>query len=305
MSSPAGRTNASPHHHLRERKRKADPKREQPSKFQSSNTTDLNDEPVEIKRPIAKKTKTNKSSAEQRLKRYRETAPASIQAIYERALSQRMFCLDRQRGGSEDCPTEVLKIAGSTGNVYTVKIDRLPSCDCPHARRGNECKHVLFVLVRVLKATNYWQRAYLASELREIFSKAPPIVPVDAERCDNDRKPIHEEDTCPICFMEFQDGLEGTVYCKAACGNNIHKECFDQWAASRKRSAAPVTCPFCRSRWIDADGSQGRISIDMLKQRSINSEGYINVAQDLGISTQRGKPQEQKMPFFPTLMGWV
>jgi hypothetical protein len=44
-----------------------------------------------------------------------------------------MFCLDRQRGGSEECPTETLKTAGSTGNVYTVRINKLPSCDCPHA----------------------------------------------------------------------------------------------------------------------------------------------------------------------------
>jgi hypothetical protein len=95
--------------------------------------------------------------------------------------------------------------------------------DCPYAVKGNECKHVIFVLVRVLKASNWWQKAYLSSELHEIFAHAPSIVPVDAEKTNNNRKPIHEDDTCPICFMEFENGERGTVYCQTSCGNNIHK----------------------------------------------------------------------------------
>jgi hypothetical protein len=179
------------------------------------------------------------------------------------------------------------------------------SGDCPHAAKGNECKHVLFALVRILKAADYWQKAYLSSELQTIFDNAPPIVPVDAEKTDSNRKPIHDDDTCPICFMEFENGHEGTVFCKAACGNNIHKgtfcsasnlqvlansvtECFDQWAASRKRSAAPVTCPFCRSRWANGDGAGGTVSMNIVSQRSATGEGYVNVAEELGISTQRG-----------------
>lgn len=145
----------------------------------------------------------------------------------------------------------------------------------------------MFALVKVLKASAYWQKAYLSSELRDIFSKAPAIVPVDAQKTDNKRKPIHEDDICPICFMEFEHGFKDTVYCKVACGNNVHQECFDQWAASRKRSAAPVTCPFCRSNFY-GDGPPGAVSIDSVVQREVNEEGYHNVAADLGISGQRG-----------------
>ena len=198
-----------------------------------------------------------------------------------------MFCLDRVRGGTEECPEEILKIAGSTGNVYTIKINQVPSCDCPYAAKGNECKHVIFALVRVLKAPDglYYQRAFLKSELREIFANAPPIAPIDPDKADNSRKPISEDDTCPICFMEFENGHEGAVYCKAACGNNIHKECFDQWAASRQRSAAPVTCPFCRSKWV------GNLEATMqtVKQGVVGPDGYVNVAAQVGVSTQRGE----------------
>lgn len=202
--------------------------------------------------------------------------------------SSRMFCLDRVRGGTDECPEETLKIAGSTGNVYTIKIGQVPSCDCPHAAKGNECKHVIFAMVRVLKITGElsYQRAFLKSEVREIFLRAPPIVAVDAEQTDNNRKAIDEGDNCPICFMEFENGQSDTVYCKAACGNNIHKECFDQWATSRQRSAAPVTCPFCRTKWA-SDAADGRVSKEILTQSQLGADGYVNVASSLGVSTQR------------------
>ena len=135
-----------------------------------------------------------------------------------------MFCLSRVRNtGADGWPQEILTIAGSVGNVYTVIIGKLPTCDCPYrVRAGKECKHQIFALRKVLRAQDWWQKAYLTSELQEIFENAPPIVPVNAaeEETSNNRKAVEEGDTCPICF----DDLEGeTVYCKAACGNNIHK----------------------------------------------------------------------------------
>jgi hypothetical protein len=198
----------------------------------------------------------------------------------------RMFVIERVRGGTIDLPTETLSIAGTTGNVYTITIDQVPTCDCPHATKGNQCKHILFTLSRVLRAPEnlQYQLALLPSELREIFSQAPPINPVDADTADKNRKPICDEDNCPICFMEFENGFEDTVYCKAACGNNVHKECFEQWAESRRRSSAPVTCPFCRSNW--AAGEED--AVKKVKRGVKTSEGYVNVAEQLGVSTQRG-----------------
>ena len=158
----------------------------------------------------------------------------------------------------------------------------------------------------MLKAADYWQRAYLSSELRAIFEHAPPIVLVDADKSDGHRKPIGDGDSCAICFMEFE-GEEGTVYCKAACGNNLHKgalnivtsyiqlqayvlaECFNQWAASRRRSGAKSSCPYCRSLWLTADGPQGSVSIETISQREATGEGYVNIAEELGMSTQRGE----------------
>ena len=54
--------------------------------------------------------------------------------------------------------------------VYTVKVCRHPSCTCPDFVRGNLCKHVLFVMMRVLKqpATNplIWQVRHAAASVR-------------------------------------------------------------------------------------------------------------------------------------------
>jgi hypothetical protein len=41
--------------------------------------------------------------------------------------------------------------------------------------------------------------------------------------------------------MEFEP-KEEIVWCKAACGNNIHKKCFDQWAATSAESG--VRCVY-------------------------------------------------------------
>jgi hypothetical protein len=55
------------------------------------------------------------------------------------------------------------------------------------------------------------------------------------------RKPL--EGDCPICFEDLSESsVEATVFCKAMCGNNIHKECFNQWARSKRQEMTEVTC---------------------------------------------------------------
>ncbi|KAF2142595.1 uncharacterized protein K452DRAFT_270370 [Aplosporella prunicola CBS 121167] len=226
----------------------------------------------------------NKSNEEKRLRKFRSNPPISFIEIKDRALTQRMFVIDRTRGGTDDCPEESIEIAGTTGNIYTVNIDQAPNCTCPHAKKGNQCKHIVYVLIRVLKAPEnlQYQLSFLRSELRDIFSKAPPI-PSDSGDGNNDgnRKPI--EDDCPICCMEFEPSKEKIVYCKAACGNNVHEHCFEQWAATKKGSG-PVTCPFCRTPWAGDEASLKKIA---KTGGTVNAEGYVNVANELGISGER------------------
>lgn len=177
-------------------------------------------------------------------------------------------------------------MAGSTGNIYHITIDKVPSCDCPHARKGNQCKHIVYVLSRVLRvpADLEYQLAFVTSELRDIFAKAPPLPSQAADDSEKDgkRKPLEGE--CPICADDFEpeNSREAVVYCKAACGNNIHKSCFDRWAATKR--GARVTCPFCRTPW--ESGDEGDIKKVATNGR-VNADGYVNVASQLGLSGRR------------------
>ncbi|KAI7116476.1 hypothetical protein KC352_g34037, partial [Hortaea werneckii] len=127
----------------------------------------------------SKPQKTQKpKDEEKRLRRWRSHPPSSYLEVRDRALTQRMFALDRQRDtSSPDNPTESISLAGTTGNVYTIEISKVPTCNCPHARKGNQCKHIAYVLSRVLRAPTEleYQLAFTSAELRKIFEKAPPL----------------------------------------------------------------------------------------------------------------------------------
>lgn len=127
-----------------------------------------------------------------------------------------------------------------------------------------------------------YQLAFLSEELREIFSAAPAIDSPGKEAAVSDkRKPIDGD--CPICFSELEPDKaeDGIVWCRAACGQNMHQECFETWARTK---TGKVTCPMCRSEWQGDEKMVSRVE----KNRGTMSEGYVNVAGRLGISTQRG-----------------
>lgn len=105
--------------------------------------------------PRKRKAGGDHEAAEKRPRRHRARPPQAFRDVYARALSQRFFVLGRRRGGSDECPHETFALAGSTGNVYTVRVDREPSCDCPHAVKGNQCKHVLYVRLRSPRALGH------------------------------------------------------------------------------------------------------------------------------------------------------
>lgn len=92
-------------------------------------------------------------STEKRLRVYRAAAPKAFHDIFERALSQRFYVIGRSRGGTAVCPEETFEVTGSTGNIYTVIVKQQPTCNCPHARKGNQCKHVIFVRSTQPKST--------------------------------------------------------------------------------------------------------------------------------------------------------
>ncbi|KIM36473.1 hypothetical protein M413DRAFT_31701 [Hebeloma cylindrosporum] len=247
----------------------------------------------------------SESQPEKRQAQFKPRCPQNILDRVQRVMTQRIFMIDRNRNGDE--LKEEFSVLGSTGNVYTVTIDHKPRCNCPDNVKGNHCKHVLFIFLKVLQVSQesgfWYQKALLTSELQQIFAEAPlapnslahnhvrdayaratgkataPTAP-DAASSGNKRIPGPDDD-CPICY----DGMHGAsetslVFCEE-CGNALHKECFGQWQRTAANSGKSLTCVWCRATWVaprpaGAAGGAKRVA-----------GGYLNLAGVAGVSPVR------------------
>ncbi|KAF2161557.1 hypothetical protein M409DRAFT_27955 [Zasmidium cellare ATCC 36951] len=244
-----------------------------------------------VARELAKIPQLEPGEEEYRLRDYEDELPEWYERFFDSAAKQKMCVLERSRGVEQschahhdDCPCETLKIAGSKGNVYTVYISHLTLCNCPvgvfAGKNKKQCKHVLYVLHHILKAPEHlaYQAAFLHTELKELSANAPPLPTetIKEESKDGNRKEVTGE--CPICFMDFEDN-DAVLWCRAACGNNIHKDCFNQWASMK----AKVTCPFCRSEWQHEDKpTQQKTTLTKVTDLGGRDRGgYVNVADQI------------------------
>jgi len=188
-------------------------------------------------------------------------------------------------------------VLGSIGNVYSINICTRPQCSCPDFEKGNLCKHILFVYLKVLRVNSssplIYQRALLTSELRDIFRAAPhdparSVVADEAVRkrfneinsptVEVARKPIGGH--CPVCYEEMQQ-RQNVVWCRFSCGNNVHAECFQEWSKSKQAERSTVTCVLCRASWPQSDGRAPR-------SLPLGEEGYVNLG-----SLQHDLPSER------------
>ncbi|KAF9613563.1 hypothetical protein IFM89_023878 [Coptis chinensis] len=166
-------------------------------------------------------------------------------------------------------------VLGATGNVYTVTLSTTPSCTCPD--RTVPCKHILFVLLRVLgvslddtclrrRTLRPCQLARLLGtpilldtlagrRVRERFHQLLPRLLIGPPDCTVD---LEDGATCPICLevMTMEDKL---VVC-GSCRNPLHEECLLMWKRAKGRRSA--NCVICRARWRDR----------------VDQERYLNLA---------------------------
>lgn len=82
-----------------------------------------------------------------------------------------------------------------------------------------------------------------------------------------------------------KEDTKAVVWCRAACGQNFHRLCFDTW--ERTCGARSVTCPLCRSPW-EREEVSGDVLATVDKDKGVERGGYVNVASQLGISGARG-----------------
>jgi hypothetical protein len=173
----------------------------------------------------------------------------------ERGLHQKLFLIETKND------YEYL-IMGLTGNVYAVNIKiGKPTCTCPdHTTRQNRCKHIYFVLDRILRIKNSDKEEYTNDDLINFKNNKNSI---DKNVCvkDHIRDRYHKleqkknknitvtiddsklDDLCPLCLDDLDNGEE-IDWCKADCGKPIHKLCFK--ICSPKYGAK---CPYCNKQW--------------------------------------------------------
>lgn len=79
----------------------------------------------------------------------------ALSVLTDRLWGLSMFIVGRQVHENGEVPEFYFDVVGSTGNLYRVKIGKLPSCDCPDAKfRGRgECKHVIYGTSSILNST--------------------------------------------------------------------------------------------------------------------------------------------------------
>lgn len=181
-----------------------------------------------------------------------------LQSRKSRGKTQKIFLVSCHNNKEYERCYDVM---GTTGNVYTVKIKNVPECTCPdHQTRNSRCKHIYFVLLRIMKLADAGENNYSNEELLEMFQNIPVITnnlmaTVNAQikykdLKENDIKKnitINQQpldDSCPICLDDLTNGEE-IDYCKFSCGKNVHTLCFQMWC----RKQPNLSCIYCRSSW--------------------------------------------------------
>ena len=182
----------------------------------------------------------------------------------QRGITQKLFLIETLAIKSQSEREYV--IMGSTGNVYNVTISCSPSCTCPDfITRKNRCKHIFFVLLRIMKVTDPDKEEYSSNDIVKMFSNIPEITNVlcvgnnikdKYERVNKNKQSVakKEDDICPICLDDISNGDE-IEFCKAVCGTCVHKLCFSMWCIKNQ-----ANCLICKSPW--------------------NQQKYVNLAND-------------------------
>ena len=169
-------------------------------------------------------------------------------------------------------------IMGNSGNTYQVTISNYPKCTCPdNQNKGRRCKHIFFVLLRIMNITITNRRKFSDNDLVSMYINIPAIT---KELMYQGEKPQEKEgveqkfdegDLCPICLDLLENGKE-LDYCKYSCGKTIHKQCYSMWEKTRGK-----ICVYCRGNWL-LDGStfhhHKKVSMHPIKknEKNINND---------------------------------
>ena len=172
-------------------------------------------------------------------------------------------------------------IMGRSGHVYNVTITNHPHCTCPDFYlRRHRCKHIYFVLMRIMNADNYTDSSYTDDELIDMFNNIPPIAQnlmYKGSAIPNEGKEVEQRfekgDICPICLDPLENGKD-LDFCRYSCGKTIHSKCFSMWEKSRGS-----ICVFCRAQWYCSNliiKNHKKVSMHPIDINNVNNDNDNN-----------------------------
>ena len=201
----------------------------------------------------------------------------------ERCYTDNIYLIESVPPDSEDDTERTYVIMGHSGHVYNVTISHRPKCTCPDFYlRGNRCKHIYFVLIRIMNIDNVTDKYYSDEDLTDMFRNIPPIAQnlmykgsdVEINEGKEVEQKFEEGDICPICLDPLENGKE-LDFCRYSCGKTIHSKCFSMWVKSKGS-----ICVFCRAQWYNANASSKNHKKVSMHPIGINNNNINNEEQN-------------------------
>lgn len=252
------------------------------------------------------------SQTEKRLFRVRNKCPKALQGKLDRAMHETMVMQRIPKPLRSSQLREILatecnhpcedselalnfRVAGSTGNLYTVTLDYHPTCTCPDfTKRQDVCKHIMYTLVKIVglpeTSKSVFQKALLTNELVEIHSclansskstseATPSRVKSSAKtypRCDECKTSIKKKKNLVIC----PSSRCHSVYHESCLGIMPSFDGLNLNNGKRRTTTYLVECPCCSTRFH-------------------HDEGYDNIAHETGQSRIRDHSTYRPCPGYP------
>lgn len=229
------------------------------------------------KQPAKRPRTSSTGMRDGRLERYVEKPSKKVLERIARALVHRLFLI---RVEVDEKGAITAAVLGHTGNVYDVTLSARVACTCPDFGKARcACKHLLFVLLRVMQLPQddprVWQRALLPREvhdlrqrLQERLNGANDSVQLAGIQASSAVLSAFEAagrsltsargslpGPCLVCF-EAAASTDGVASC-SQCGQTMHRHCLMQCSAAAENRQ--VTCPRCRALWpVDDEVTNAR-----------------------------------------------
>jgi hypothetical protein len=174
----------------------------------------------------------------------------------QKGLVERIYLLNAKYQTNENNENEWnLSVKASSKTIYKIIIsENKVKCECMDFQvRKNVCKHMYFILGKILKETNIIDDVDEIYDIKNNFE----VITIQLKQIlnnhisnpnnQNNNFTYDNKDKCVICFEEF--GNERVEQCQTICKNVFHAECINLWLSNNN------SCPLCRTSWDKFDDS--------------------------------------------------